>query len=101
MRILFALFALLLITPGCANVCDRKCASEADLFERCLPTWNTTWADQGYADQDAFLSRCSSVWGDGYEATERGSTERRDLEQECTTQLQRAESDTDCQTLLD
>jgi len=101
MRLHAILLAALLLASGCANVCDRKCVSEADLFDSCLTTWNTTWEEQGYADKDAFLDRCHSVWGDGYDQTERGSTERQELEQECTTQLQRAEADTDCQTLLD
>ncbi len=100
MRLPALLLSGLLLTSGCANICDRKCVSEADLFERCLPTWNTTWEEQGYADRDAYLDRCYSIWGDGFEATERGSDERKDLEQECTTQLQRSGSDTDCQTLL-
>jgi len=89
------------LLPACANVCDRKCLSEADLFERCLPTWNTTWVEQGFADRNAFLDRCYAVWGDAWETTERGSVERETLGQECTTQLQRAEADTDCETLAD
>ena len=82
------------------NVCDRMCTAQSDLFERCLPTWETTWEEYGYTDKDDYLDRCLAVWGDGFEQTERNSTERDDLSQECLSELQAAEADPDCETLL-
>jgi hypothetical protein len=101
MRSLLLLALATLTFSGCANVCDRMCNAEADVYERCLPVWGMTWEEAGYADADAYLDRCLSVWGDGFEQTERNSPEREDLSQECTSQLGRAQSDTDCETLLD
>ena len=96
-----ALAALATLCSGCANVCDRMCAAEGELFDSCLVTWETTWAEQGYpGGQEEYLSRCEAVWGTGFEETERNSTERNELSQQCSSRLQAAESDTDCQTLL-
>lgn len=93
--------ALAALCSGCANVCDRMCAAEAELFDSCLTTWETTWAEQGYpGGQEEYLSRCEAVWGTGFEETERNSTERSELSQQCSSRLQAAEADTDCQTLL-
>ncbi len=100
MRVLLPLLLLLSLT-GCANVCDRKCEAEKDLIERCLEPWNETWESLGYSDADDYLDRCFSVWGDGLQETERGSSERQTLSDACTADLQAAEADTDCQTLLD
>ncbi|MCO4771658.1 MAG: hypothetical protein KDA24_16615 [Deltaproteobacteria bacterium] len=101
MRKLLLFVPLLLSLSGCANVCDRMCTAQADLFESCLDDWGTTWEEQDYANKDAYLDRCLSVWGDGFEETSRNSPEREELSQECTSKLQRAEADIDCQTLLD
>jgi len=100
MRLLLP-FLLLASLSGCANVCDRKCEAETDLIERCLDDWGTTWAELGYANRDESLDRCFAVWGDGFQETDRGSDERQALSDECTADLQAAEADTDCQTLLD
>ena len=101
MRAILLVLLLVSVLPGCSNVCDRMCTAQADLFETCLPDWGTTWEEQGYAGKEAYLDRCMSVWGDGFAQTERNSSEREALSQECTAQLQAAEADNDCETLLD
>lgn len=101
MRSLLFLVLPLVCLSGCANVCDRMCTAQANLFEECLPGWGTTWEEEGFTDKEAFTDRCLSVWGDGYDSTEQNSSAREDLGQECTSQLQAAEADNDCQTLLD
>ena len=97
---LFLALALLSLS-GCANVCDRMCDAKVELYESCLPEWGTTWEEEGYADADAYLDRCLSVWGDAYDQTDKDSSERQELSQECTSTLGLAQSDTDCQTLLE
>ncbi len=100
MRLPALLLSALLLTSGCANICDRMCVSEADLYERCLPVWNTTWEESGFADRDDYLDRCYVIARGDLDLTEPGSQQRQDLKQECTSQLQKSASDTDCQTLM-
>ena len=101
MRLVISLAALLtLALSGCASVCDQMCDAQADMIDRCLGTWETTWEDLSYAGHDDFTERCYAVYGDAFDGLDEGSTEAIVLEDRCTQDLQAAASDIDCESLV-
>ena len=101
MRKLLLFLALLSFgISGCGNICDQMCTAQADMIDRCLTTWDTTWPELSYADHDDFLNRCSVVYGDALSDLEEASTEAILLEDRCTRDQQTASSDIDCQSLV-
>jgi hypothetical protein len=94
-------FGLLLFAlSGCGNVCDQMCVAQADMFDRCLDTWETTWTEISYAGREDFMTRCNTVYGDALDGLDEGSTEAVILEGRCSEDLQSASSDSDCQSLV-
>lgn len=98
-QFLFALLALF-AAAGCSNVCDQMCDAEADMIERCLPTWDTTWTELSYSDRADFEARCYGVWGGAIEELDKDDPDRVDTERRCERDLEIALSDTDCESLL-
>ncbi len=94
--VLLGSFAL----AGCGNVCDRMCDAQADMIERCLPTWDTSWSELSYSDRTDFEDRCHAVWGDAAEELDADDPERAEIERRCERDLQTALSDIDCESLL-
>ena len=93
------LLLLALGAAGCGNICDRMCVGQADLVDRCLDTWGTTWEELSYTDRGEFLDRCGVVWGDGLD--DASGDDKVTLRQECASRLQMADSDTDCEAVFD
>jgi hypothetical protein len=94
------LLFFLLALPGCGNVCDQMCTAQADMIDRCLSTWDTTWPELSYSDREGFMTRCSVVYGDALLDLEEGSTEAVLLEDRCAQDQQTASTDIDCQSLV-
>ncbi len=101
MRPLLLLLIVSLFAPGCANECDTACSAQADYFERCLDTWGTTWEENSYDSKQDYLARCRAVYGDQLDAEDEGTDEYLELLAICDGNLARAESDTDCETLIE
>ncbi len=101
MRFLPLLLLLCAVAPGCANECDSACDAQGDLFERCLDTWGTTWVEHSYEDKQDYLARCKAVYGDQLDEEDEGSDAYNELLAICDGNLARAESDTDCETLIE
>jgi len=97
---LTGLAALLVLLAGCGNVCDRMCETQAEVIEGCLATWELTWPELSYDNQDHYLDRCHAVWGDALEALEDDDPERDVLTARCQRELETARSDSDCESLL-
>lgn len=98
--VLLGLALLLLAVPGCGNVCDQMCEAQADMLARCLDSWDTSWEELSYGSEDDFLERCHVVYGDALDDLESGESDAVRLETRCSQDLQTAESDIDCQSLL-
>ena len=90
----------LALVAGCGNVCDRMCTAQADVLERCFPTWESSWEDQSYASRQDFTDRCQELWGQTLEQLEENSDERERFADQCQLELETALSDTDCESLL-
>ena len=88
------------LLSACNNTCDRMCDAQAELMERCFPTWDTSWQQESYANQDEFLARCYSVWGEELDSLDADSIEYSDFNDRCERQLQVAISDVDCESPL-
>jgi hypothetical protein len=101
MRLLLPVLLLLAGAPACTNECDAACGAQADYFERCLDTWGTTWVEQSYEDKQDYLARCAVVYGDQLDAEEEGTEAHNVLLAICDGNISRAESDTDCETLIE
>jgi hypothetical protein len=101
MRLLLPVLLLLAGAPACTNECDTACGAQADYFERCLDTWGTTWVEQSYEDKQDYLARCAVVYGDQLDAEEEGTEAYNVLLAICDGNISRAESDTDCETLIE
>jgi hypothetical protein len=101
MRLLLPVLLLLAAAPACTNECDAACGAQADYFERCLDTWGTTWVEQSYEDKQDYLARCAVVYGDQLDAEEEGTEAYNVLLAICDGNISRAESDTDCETLIE
>ena len=97
-------FILLLLCAaslsGCANVCDRMCTAQADMFERCFDSWESSWEQLSYDNRQHFEDRCHSVWGDALEDLDNEDPERTALTERCERDLQTARSDVDCESLV-
>jgi len=96
---LFLVLSFLALS-GCGNICDQMCGAQASMIDRCLTTWDTTWPELSYDDRDAFMTRCSAVYGDALSDLEEASTEAILLEDRCAQDQQTASSDIDCQSLV-
>ena len=101
MRFLPLLLLAALLTPGCANECDSACDAMGEYVERCLDTWATTWEEQSYDDRQDYVARCSVVYADELDDLDEGSEEHSSLLAICDANRALAESDTDCETLLE
>lgn len=88
------------VLGGCGEVCDRMCDAQADLMEKCFPTWESSWEEQSYSGREAFVERCYTVWGDAHGALESGSTEANEFEERCRVQFEIALADSDCESVL-
>ena len=102
-RELFLVVALMVagsVLMGCGEVCDRMCDAQADLMEKCFPTWESSWEEQSYSGREAFVERCYTVWGDAHGALESGSTEAQEFEERCRVQFEIALADSDCESVL-
>lgn len=93
-------FLSLATLTACQNVCDRMCDSQADLMERCFSDWESSWQEESYADREEFTDRCYAVWGDELDSLDEDSTEHQAFSDRCQRELQRAQSDIDCESLL-
>ena len=96
--------SLLIVLPallvGCGNVCDQMCEAQADMIARCLDNWETSWEELSYEGRQDFLSRCDVVWGDALDELDEDDPSRVDVETRCSRDLQTAQSDIDCQSLV-
>ncbi|MEE2828090.1 MAG: hypothetical protein VX498_02795 [Myxococcota bacterium] len=98
MACLVLLLSSLLV--GCGNVCDQMCDAQADMIDRCLDSWETSWEELSYSDRQDFLARCDVVWGDTLDDLDEDDPVRVDVETRCSRDLQTAQSDIDCQSLV-
>jgi hypothetical protein len=85
---------------GCGEVCDQMCDAQADLMEKCFPTWESSWEEQSYSGREAFVERCYTVWGDAHGALESGSIGAQEFEERCRVQFEIALADSDCESVL-
>lgn len=102
MTLLRCLFVALLVLglAGCGNVCDRMCDAQADMLERCIPDWETSWEELSYDSRDHFVERCYSVHGEGLDQLDQDDPAREETELCCERNLQVARSDVDCESLV-
>ena len=77
------------------------CTARADLTERCEGTWGMSYADLGWADRDEYLGWCQAIWVGSLDELDEDSDEYALLSAECNSDAQAAQSDVDCETLID
>ena len=85
---------------GCSDVCDAYCDATVDKIVElgCWEVWESTWADQGYDDQDGYLTHCKDTFDATYkDARENSDSAAADVRQTCSDKLDETDAAEGCE----
>jgi len=93
----------LALTAGCTNTCDDYCQATVDKIAElgCMGgEWGTTWEDQGYADEEDYLTHCMEDFDAQFQdAREESEEAAQEIRQNCSDKQEETDAASSCDDL--